>query len=511
VVVESEKVLSSVRSAWSRSSKLILVQAAVAVVLLWAIVLYSACRVRDDIIETRRAVMAQTVSVVQEQASQIFTLLRVTLQAADQWIVNHPKSDPSHDPKFIQLIEGFRKSSGGRVDIRMVTRENHLAYVPFRAEAAATDVSDREYVLAQKDPQRRGFFIAAPVFSRVTQKWGIPVSIPVSTSEGGIAILYGAIEVDHLFTSHSNGSDFSGATFAWIRNDAVLLARYPLEPKSMGVSMAQTADWVSHQSAEQSGVFLSERSPVDGQERLIAFSRLEEYPLTAFFSESLEEVLLPWKSQFMLMVAFGLLLTGAIGAMTRRLIRSIHVSETAVADLAKVNRELVVLSVTDKLTQIFNRVKLDSILRSEIGRATRHGTPLSVILIDFDYFKEINDAHGHATGDLVLVQTANILRQSVRTEDAVGRWGGEEFMIILPQTGLDQAAVVAEKIRKNVEDENFVQVGKQTASFGVTCFVVNDSESSILARADRALYAAKAKGRNRVVVDAELGTPATAP
>ena len=124
-------------------------------------------------------------------------------------------------------------------------------------------------------------------------------------------------------------------------------------------------------------------------------------------------------------------------------------------------------------------------------------------LVDLDYFKQVNDVYGHAVGDEVLVRTADVLGRNIRSEDTVGRWGGEEFMIILPHTEPGQAALVAEKIREAVEFENFAKVGKRTASFGVTAFVDGDSEITILARADRALYLAKFKGRNRVVLDAQ--------
>ena len=503
-MTQADDQVSALQLAWSRSSRLIVLQAVGGVILLWAIVVYSVYRGREDTIQTRRAVMAQTVSVVQEQASQIFTLLRVALQAADRWIVKHPKSDPSHDPEFIELIEGFRKSSGGRVDVRMVTRDNKLAYVPYRADAAATDVSDREYVKAQKDPQRRGFHIAAPVFGRVNKKWGIPVSVPVSSAEGRIAILFGAIEVESLFKPRSDGLESSGVTLAWIRDDGTMLARRPIEPRIMGVSVIESADWREHLSQHQSGVFISRKSPVDGRVKMLAFSHLDDYPVTVLITVPLDDVLLPWQRQTTLLLVFALALTAAVGAITYRLIRAVQVGEKASVDLEHANHELMVLSVTDKLTQVFNRVRLDEVLRAEMNRASRYGTPLSVALADLDFFKQVNDVYGHAVGDEVLIRTAEILRANIRGEDTVGRWGGEEFMIILPQTEPDQAMAVAEKIREAIESENFAQVGRRTASFGVTGFIQGDTDVTILARTDRALYAAKMKGRNRVVVDTEM-------
>jgi hypothetical protein len=398
-VTKADDPLSALQLAWSRSARLIVLQAIAAVILLWCLVAYSVYRSHEDIIQTRRTVMAQTVSVVEEQASQIFTLLRVTLRTADQWITKHPKSDPRHEPEFIQLIDGFRKSSGGHVDLRLVTRDDKMVYPTFQAGAALVDVSDREYVIAQKDPQRRGFNISAPVFGRVSKRWSIPVSVPVSSTHGQIAILVGAIEVDSLFKSAGDGVDSSGMTLAWMRDDGIMLARRPLDPRVMGESDVQSAEWRDHLSQRESGVFISEKSPVDGRAKLLAFSHLDDYPVIVLIAVPLDEVLLPWQRQTAVSLVFALVLSAVIAAITYRLVRAVRLSEKAAVDLEHANHELKVLSVTDKLTQVFNRVRLDEVLRSEMNRASRYGTPLSVALVDLDLFKQVNDDFGHAVGE----------------------------------------------------------------------------------------------------------------
>jgi diguanylate cyclase (GGDEF)-like protein len=506
-VTRTDEELSKLQLAWSRSSRLIVLQAAGGVVLLWCLIAFSAYRSRQDVIEARRAVMAQTATVLHEQASQVLILLRVSLKTADQWIARHPKSDPSRDPEFIQLVDGFKKASGGRVDIRMVTRDNKLAYAPYRADAAATDVSDREYVQAQKDPQRRGFHIGAPVLSRVTKKWGIPVTVPVSTEQGSIAILFGAIDLDTLFESHEGSALSSDINIAWIRSDGVVLGSRPFDTRFLGKSIAQFPDWVN-QAKGRSGVYLTEHALRDDVARMVAYERLDEFPVLIAFSEPLDGILAPWKRQTLNLTVFALLVTVVIGVVTLRLIRAVHVAEKASLDLERVNDELQILSVTDKLTQVYNRVRLDEVLRAEMSRASRYGTPLSIALVDLDFFKQVNDVHGHAVGDEVLKRTAEILRGNIRSEDTVGRWGGEEFLIVFPQTEPEQALLVTEKIRSAIESDSVGIAGRRSASFGVTGYIPGDSEITILARADRALYAAKSRGRNLVVVDmARLATP----
>ena len=163
------------------------------------------------------------------------------------------------------------------------------------------------------------------------------------------------------------------------------------------------------------------------------------------------------------------------------------------------SRELQRLSVTDSLTGIANRLKIDTIMGAEFERYKRFGSFFTVILLDLDHFKQVNDTHGHQAGDRVLQETATILDSKTRSVDFTGRWGGEEFIIVCPQTTLDQGMIVAEHLRAAMADHRFTDVGSQTASFGVSSVLVNDpDEQAVIKRADEALYRAKKQGRNRV-------------
>ena len=168
------------------------------------------------------------------------------------------------------------------------------------------------------------------------------------------------------------------------------------------------------------------------------------------------------------------------------------------ADLALKAKSLEVLSVTDPLTQLFNRLKMDQTLDAEISRAQRYSSPLSVILLDLDKFKLVNDTFGHIVGDQVLCKVAEILQTTIRKQDFSARWGGEEFFIICPETSLENALLVAEKIRKELEITIFPEVKHVTASFGIACYQNKESVSELLDRADQALYQAKIQGRNQV-------------
>lgn len=162
------------------------------------------------------------------------------------------------------------------------------------------------------------------------------------------------------------------------------------------------------------------------------------------------------------------------------------------------------LSITDSLTNIYNRIHLEESFKEELNRAKRYKTNFSIIMLDIDHFKDVNDNYGHDVGDEVLIDTVNILRQNIRATDILGRWGGEEFLIILPQTDILEAQQLAEKLRVAISNHNFSKIGKKTCSFGVSEFKDDDETSkNIVKRADNALYEAKNLGRNCVVVSKE--------
>ena len=156
------------------------------------------------------------------------------------------------------------------------------------------------------------------------------------------------------------------------------------------------------------------------------------------------------------------------------------------------------LSITDSLTGLCNRFKLDNVFLYELNQAQRYNNPFSIVIADLDNFKAVNDIYGHQVGDQVIQKLAKILRDNARSADTLGRWGGEEFLIICPETGLEGAAQFAEKIRKKIELHHFPAINDITSSFGVATFHDGDDQHSMMKRADQALYRAKDKGRNRV-------------
>ncbi|MGI6112852.1 MAG: GGDEF domain-containing protein [Mahellales bacterium] len=161
--------------------------------------------------------------------------------------------------------------------------------------------------------------------------------------------------------------------------------------------------------------------------------------------------------------------------------------------------ELKRLATTDSLTGIYSRTAFYLKLEEWSNYAHRYPIELAMIMFDIDDFKKVNDTFGHSVGDRVLIQVVNTVRKCIRNYDVLTRWGGEEFVILAPNTGLKEAVKMATRIKETINRTEFETVGKVTCSFGVTLLNNNDNIDSFIARADRFLYYAKESGKNKVV------------
>jgi diguanylate cyclase (GGDEF)-like protein/hemerythrin-like metal-binding protein len=178
-----------------------------------------------------------------------------------------------------------------------------------------------------------------------------------------------------------------------------------------------------------------------------------------------------------------------------------RVSSSELDQLRERNVELERLSSTDRLTGAWNRAHLDRTIESELSRSKRFRQPVSLVLLDIDYFKRINDTFGHQAGDSVLCELVQIIKEHIRTADFLFRWGGEEFVVLASSTGYRGAKVIAEALRSKVAQHSFATVGSVTISLGVAEHFAAESTEAWFGRVDAALYVAKNGGRNRVSVD----------
>lgn len=191
-------------------------------------------------------------------------------------------------------------------------------------------------------------------------------------------------------------------------------------------------------------------------------------------------------------------------------IRKAH-SELSVMKTALENKNSLLqeLSVTDSLTGLYNRGYIDDAIQAEINRIERYGGSMSLIMADIDYFKNFNDSYGHQVGDKVLCNVSELLRKNIRNTDTIGRWGGEEFIIICPYLTEQKCIALAEKLRLIVETTEHDTFGGVTCSFGVSEYVSGNTEDEFIKGADMALYESKKSGRNCVTKVSDIANKTT--
>jgi len=279
---------------------------------------------------------------------------------------------------------------------------------------------------------------------------------------------------------------------AIIDTEGILLARNPPMPEAIGRRLTPPAPLAAYKDFTGADHFVA-RSPLDGRERIIGLSRLERFPLIVSIGFDRGSVLDGWERRawqfakgFVVLLLLSLLVLWA------------HLTTLRQREAMKK------LATTDALTDIANRRRLMDVGDSEFARARRYDKTLSVLMVDIDRFKRINDGWGHAMGDRVIQEVARLLVSTIRAQDTGGRLGGEEFAAVLPETNLAGALAMAERLRSAVQQSRAVAAENGTpleftVSIGVAALSPDtDAFEAVLRQADQAMYRAKASGRNQV-------------
>lgn len=251
-------------------------------------------------------------------------------------------------------------------------------------------------------------------------------------------------------------------------------------------------------------------STSDGYHRVFAYRKLPRYPLYLVYGKDVGNALAIWKYELAAVVLAGLISIAVSALVTVGIRRHVAVAQQldiVRGHLKESNRALrIALAATelmaakDQLTDLWNRRTFDQRLKESVAHQERHEGTFSLLLIDIDHFKRINDRYGHMAGDDVLRRFADVLRERLRQNDVAARWGGEEFAVLADGASLENGRLLAEQIRGAVADEVFPGAESTTVSIGVAEFGSGENEDDLLQRADQALYEAKRLGRNRVAV-----------
>ena len=385
--------------------------------------------------------------------------------------------------------------------------------------------SDREYFQYHLNNTDRRVHIGVPVRSKSTGVWILPVSRRLGNPDGSFAgVVLGTMRVDffaELYDSFDVGR--SGAIFLSL-DDGTLVYRRPFNAALPGTRVNGPVYHLFHENGPVGSAML--RSKIDQVERLYSYRHMDTFPLVVASAQSKDEILAEWYRSTGALAVGSLVAILFIGWLGKRLVGQIilrdrleHELSLAGTTLEAKNAELRTLASVDGLTGLANRRTLDAVLARELSRARRSGTPLSLIMVDVDYFKQFNDRYGHVAGDECLRMVGSLLLASLgRPADVAARYGGEEFAVLLPDTGKEGADKIAERVRAGLVelgiDHTDNPSGVVTLSGGVYTFDAARDASltreGLIARADERLYAAKQGGRNRIASDLTLPVEGTA-
>jgi len=478
-----------------RSDRIVVGMVAVFLLCIWGFVVFWSLWEHASILASSEVKLQHLNNAVQQQTKALFVQAETSLAVAKHWMEQHPDQDPGKTNDFIELVETLRQKSDGLIDIRMVTKDGILRYIPDRGQTNYVKVDDRDYFRAQLDARTRGLFFANPLVSRVTGKWGIPVSLPVEGAGGNVGVIFAAIELDKIAASLEGQRLMPSGAISITRNDGVLLFRIPMIEGAIGKSIADSPGWQEHLGVQSQGAYISNKGSVDGTQRMISFARVPGYPLLTAVTQQTSDMLDPWALHTAILAAVAGLISAfawGIGAMVVRSMASENAAKS----------ELEHLLLTDSLTNVGNRRFLTRRLDEEVMRAQRYGRALTVVFFDLDYFKEVNDQYGHQAGDVVLQRVAQCLSSNIRSSDHIARFGGEEFVVLLTETGIDDALAQVERMREAVANLEFTEPPVRIrVSAGLAQWMDSETGDSLLQRSDRALYRAKAEGRNRACLD----------
>ena len=431
-------------------------------------------------------------SLVAGQMGMVLLDLEDSLAEMGRMLETQPdKGFGDHDPALRRLLAGLQKE---RPYIRALFLTDALGRVTdWTSEGTVPDVSQRDYIKVQQ-AGARGAFVGAPAINlRQPGDWLFGVSLGLRDPEGRLTrIAVALVGLDTLLEDFRNLDLPEGVGLAVTDLHGRVYLYAPGLERFVGRTAPKVEAYL--RSGAQGGAFVGP-SPLDGEEVVAGSTLVHRYPLLAFAGFRLEQVLAPWRRQALAYGGASLALVLVAGTLSVLLVRG-------QMRLSRQGRALAQLASQDPLTGALNRRAFMDAAQREFARVRRYGGELSCVMLDLDHFKSINDTFGHAAGDLALTAVAGLVRTRLRTPDLFCRFGGEEFVLLLPGTDQDGAAHLAESLRAGLARLELELEGvcfTLTGSFGVAAVLAADaSMEQLLARADQAMYQAKEQGRDRV-------------
>lgn len=459
----------------------------------------------DGYRETRARGLAGSANIavlVEHDVARMFELFDLSLKGVTEGLQRPDIWSLAPDVRKSILFDNA--SNAAFLSSILVVDEGGEVVIDSRSESQPhTNLADRDYFIAHRENADLGLFVGQPIVSRAGARgWVLPISRRIERADGGFGgVVRASLSLDY-FTAMLQNLDLGPHGEATIfKTDGVVVMRQPFRLFNIGKD-ASGFDLFKHLQRARTGQFAGV-SRTDGTERLYTYRQVRNRPLVVAVGAGAADVFAAWRGHAVLLaLAMSGLLAGG-GALFVLLRRELRRREEAEASLADTARQLAVFAYRDGLTGLANRRHFDERLAEEVARTQRSGEPLSLLLIDVDYFKKYNDNRGHLAGDEALRRIgASIQSVLNRPADLAARFGGEEITVLLPGTGLDGAKHLAERIRSAIAELDIRHPlgleGRLTVSIGAAVADDEGIAADLIARADEALYRSKGQGRNRV-------------
>jgi diguanylate cyclase (GGDEF)-like protein len=475
---------------WRLSAKLLIISSVVTVIGFSAI----CAGVLLDMRRGEEALAHQTLenlaSTIDSDISRNVELYDLSLRAVASSVVMPDVQDVSKPIR--QLILFDRAASARHFGaIQVFDAEGRLTIDASTLDPAPENRSDEDYFKIHRDQPDAGLFVSRPMLHHGA--YAIVLSRRITGADGRfLGVVAGSIRFSYFHDLFGRLNLGPADTITVLRHDGTIIMRTPFDLDLIGKNISEVPG-VKRALSEPSGWY-SGKSVIDGEYRLYIW-RDSSHPLVVMVGKPWSSILYLWRTEAIRIGASMMALVLFVLAATLFLAREID-------RRAKAEDRLEELATTDALTGLKNRRKFDTVIDLEWRRAIRHKMPLALLMIDADHFKAYNDTFGHQAGDQVLVGVAICISDSVRRAGDCGvRYGGEEFAVLLPGLSSMEALAVAETIRLKVERWS-EPPEITTVSIGVASLMPSATTdwSELLSVADKALYAAKAQGRNRSVL-----------